>query len=253
MQRLAQYLFAVGLGGLGVITLIYGDFALVWQPVPDWVPAHQAVAHGSGIVLLVCGIGLLLPVLTSWAAILCFAYCLLWASLKVPPLFAKPLVEESWLGLGELVVILAGAWVLFAGYGRGVKSFPRDQAARIARLLLGAAVIPIGLSHLVYLHQTATFVPHWFVFLVFFAVLTGVAQILCGICLLLSIVPAWAAILQASMYTAFTIFVWIPRITAASGGRFSWTAFFVSWIITAAAWIVAADLVARRRIAQKNG
>jgi hypothetical protein len=55
------------------------------------------------------------------------------------------------------------------------------------------------------------------------------------------------------MYTAFTIFVWIPRITATSGGRFSWTAFFVSWIITAAAWIVAADLVARRRIAQKNG
>ena len=92
MQRAAQALFAIGLGCLGVITLIYGDFALVWQPVPTWMPAHQAVAYGSGIVLLVCGIGLLVPVLTGWAAILCFAYCLLWVSLKVPPLFAKPLV-----------------------------------------------------------------------------------------------------------------------------------------------------------------
>jgi uncharacterized membrane protein len=253
MQRAAQSLFAIGLGGLGILTMIYADFALVWQPVPAWVPAHQAVAYGSGIVLLLCGLGLLFRILTGWAAILCFAYCLLWALLKVPPLFAKPQVEDSWLGLGELVVILAGAWVLFAQYGPVLKTLSPNQAGRIARLLLGIAVIPIGLAHLVYLQQTAAFVPHWFVFLPFFAGLTGVAQILCGICLLLSIVPGWAALLQAGMFSAFTIFVWGPRIATASAGRFSWTAFFVSWIITAAAWVVAADLVARRRISQNNG
>src|SRR5581483_9962163 len=98
--------------------------------------------------------------LGAWAAGLCLVYCFLWALLKVPPLFAKPLVEESWLGLGELVVVLAGAWVLFARSRTGL---------RIGRLLLGAAVIPIGLAHLVYLQQTASFIPHYFVFLPFFA------------------------------------------------------------------------------------
>jgi len=242
MQRASQALFAIGLFGLGVITLIYDDFALVWQPVPAWIPAHQAVAYGSGIVLLLCAIGLLSGLLGAWAAGLCLAYCFLWALLKVPPLFAKPLVEESWLGLGELVVVLAGAWVLFARSRAGAQNLSGAQGARIGRLLLGAAVIPIGLAHLVYLQQTASFIPHYFVFLPFFAVATGVAQILCGLCLLFSILSGWAARLQTLLFAAFTIFVWVPRIASASAGRFSWTAFFVSWIITAAAWIVAAEL-----------
>jgi len=34
-QQPGQSLIAIGLLGLGVLALKYGDFALVWQPVPD--------------------------------------------------------------------------------------------------------------------------------------------------------------------------------------------------------------------------
>lgn len=248
MQRTTQCLFALGLGGLGLITLIYGDFALVWQPVPAWLPAHAVVADGSGIVLLLCGIGLLLPASAAWASCLSLAYCFVWLLLKVPALLAAPQVEGSWLGVGELAVILAGACALFA----------RLAPARIrpggmvtfARLLLGAAVVPIGLAHIVYLHETAGFIPHWFPLPVVFAGLTGVAQLLCAAALLLSVFPGSAAILQAAMFSAFTIIVWVPRILVAPVTRMPWTAFLVSWIITTATWIIAADLTAR---ADKNG
>jgi hypothetical protein len=37
-QQPALTLFAFGMIGLGILALIYGDFALVWQPVAAWVP-----------------------------------------------------------------------------------------------------------------------------------------------------------------------------------------------------------------------
>lgn len=256
MQRITQNLFAIGLGGLGLITLIYGDFALVWQPVPDWVPGRTAIAYGSGLVLLFSGIGMLFEASAVWAARLSFVYCFLWLMLKVPSLFAAPLVEGVWLGVGELAVIFAGAWALFARLGLP-QEIPLFKAVGrmdpMIRLLFGAAVIPIGLAHIVYLRATAGFIPHWFPAPVFFAGLTGLAQLACGACLLLGIVQGWAAIVQAAMFSAFTIIVWVPAIAAAPSTRMPWTALFVSWIITAAAWIIAADLAARPDQTSKNG
>jgi uncharacterized membrane protein len=245
MQRTAQYLFAIGLGGLGLITLIYGDFALVWQPVPAWLPARQIVADGSGVILLLCGVGLLLPPSAVWASGLALAYCVVWVLLKVPAVFAAPLVEGVWLGVGELAVVLAGAVVLFARMAPGRIGFL--GGGTFARLLFAAAIVPIGLAHIVYQHETASFIPHWFPLPLFFAYATGVAQLVCAAGLLLSIWPCRAAILQAAMFSAFTLIVWVPQILAAPLTRMPWTAFLVSWIITAAAWIVAADLTVRDR------
>jgi hypothetical protein len=86
-----------------------------------------------------------------------------------------------------------------------------------------------------------------------FAFLTGVAQLVCAVGLMLSIFSGLAAMLQAAMFSAFTIIVWVPAILTAPATRMPWTAFLVSWIITAAAWIIAADLAARRTPLQKNG
>ena len=44
-QQPGQSLMAIGLLGLGVLALRYGDFAMVWQPVPEWLPARHAVAY----------------------------------------------------------------------------------------------------------------------------------------------------------------------------------------------------------------
>ena len=40
-QQPGQSLVAIGLLGLGMLALKYGDFALVWQQVPDWLPARR--------------------------------------------------------------------------------------------------------------------------------------------------------------------------------------------------------------------
>ena len=47
-QQPALTLFAVGMIGLGVLGLIYGDFALVWQPVAAWVPGRDGAGLSGG-------------------------------------------------------------------------------------------------------------------------------------------------------------------------------------------------------------
>jgi uncharacterized membrane protein len=65
-QQPALALFVIGLLGLGVLALHYHDFALVWQPVPSWVPAHAAIAYASGVLMIALGIGLLIPRARAW-------------------------------------------------------------------------------------------------------------------------------------------------------------------------------------------
>src|SRR5215475_14136156 len=113
-QQPALTLFAVGLIGLGVLAVIYGDFALVWQPVAAWVPGRTVLAYATGVIMLLIGIGLLFKPTVTISVRVLFPYLIIWALLKVPALFVTPKIEAVWLGIGELVVLLSGGWVLFA-------------------------------------------------------------------------------------------------------------------------------------------
>src|ERR1700743_1996613 len=109
-QQPALTLFAVGMIGLGILALIYGDFAMVWQPVAPWVPGRTALAYGSGVLMGVCGAGLLIPSTAVWSIRILFPDVVVWTLLKVPALFVAPKLEAVYLGLGEVVVLLAGTW-----------------------------------------------------------------------------------------------------------------------------------------------
>ncbi|MBT9332651.1 DoxX family membrane protein [Paracidobacterium acidisoli] len=246
-QQPALTLFAIGLIGLGILAFIYGDFALVWQPVAAWVPGRTALAYASGVVMLLGGIGLLFEATAAISVRILFLYLILWTLLKVPVLFVTPQIEDVWLGVGELTVLLSGGWILFARLARlregSLLSFAAGESGvRIARIVFALSLIPIGLSHLIYTQQTADYVPAWFHFRVGFARLTGIGQMACGLGVLFSILPRIAACTEAVMLSLFTLLVWLPAILAAPGTRLPWTAFFISWIITAAAWVVAGNI-----------
>ena len=170
--------------------------------------------------------------------------------LQVPALVKAPLVEVNWEGAGELGVLLAGGWVLFASRsGLGERSplafATGEHGIRIGRILLGVSLLPIGLSHFVYLKETAGLVPAWLPFRTGWVYLTGTAHIAAGLGVLFSIVPRVAATMEAGMLGVFTLLVWVPRVAATPAARVPWTEFFISWAIAAGAWVVADGIPSR--------
>ena len=243
--RPAATLLAAGMIGLGVLALTYGDFALVWQPVAPWVPGRTGLAYASGGLMLLAGAGLLFQATAAWAVRVLFPYLILWALLKVPALVVAPQIEGVWLGFGELAMLLAGGWVLFARFG----GMPEDswlgfasgyRGIRIAKYLFAVWVIPVGLSHFFYTKATIDLIPQWIPGRLFFAYLTGAGHIASGLGVLFSVVPGLALFAEAAMLSAITLLVWAPRVLAHPATRMPWTAFWISWAITAAVWVLAA-------------
>jgi uncharacterized membrane protein len=248
MQTPSRVTFAVGLLGLGALTLAYGDFALQWQPVPTWVPARQVLAYLSGTTLIACGVALLAKRSAALASRVLFFYALLWVLLlKVPQVAAAPFVEINWNGLGETCVVLACAWTLFASLNdRADVSTPRfatgANGLRISRYLFAVALLPIGLAHFTYIRPTTALVPSWLPFRAGWAYLGGAGHIAAGLGVLFGVLPELAAMFEAAMIGVFTLLVWLPGVIATPTNRLQWTAFVISGFIAAAAWVVAANL-----------
>jgi uncharacterized membrane protein len=253
----ALTLFAIGMIGLGILALIFGDFALVWQPVAPWVPGRTALAYLAGVIMLFGGLGLLFQPTRAWSLRILMPYLVVWALLKVPAVIVAPKMEAVWLGLGELMVLMLGGWIMFVRFAEIAEDSPlkfatSERGIRIARIVFGLSLIPIGLSHIVYLKATLDFVPAWLPpNRAFWAYLTGAGQIASGLGIVFSVLPRIAAFAEAIQIGLYTLLVWVPAITAAPKTRLPWTAFFISWAIGAGAWVVAQD-IASEHIASKT-
>ncbi|HEY2859899.1 MAG TPA: DoxX family protein [Terracidiphilus sp.] len=238
-QQPAVTLFAIGMMGLGVLAFVVGDFAMQWQPVAPWFPARTFLAYGSGVLSLLCGAGLLFQRTVVWSARILFAYCCIWALLKVPSLAVAPGLEAVWLGAGEICVLLAGAWTPFARLGGATGWAAGDRGVRIARILFGVSLLPIGLSHLMYVKPTYDLVPAWMPFRAAWSYITGVGQMACGLGVLTGVLRRLAATAEAAQITLFTLLIWVPAAFQQPHVRVNWTALWISWAIAAAAWVVA--------------
>jgi len=242
---ISQQFFALSMIGLGVLGFIYGDVALVWQHLPiEHMPGTKAIAYAFALIELVTGLGLLLRNGAKAASAALTVFLLVWAILlKLPAVIAVPSMEATWLGFGEITVILAGAWVLFAGQSGERSSWLRHvtgpNGIRAARVLFALSLPMIGLSHFFYSAQTAGFVPAWLPYRLGWAYLTGACSIATCLAVLFNVLSPLAARLEALMLWIITLLVWVPAIVATPGDRTAWTALVISAAIACGAWVVA--------------
>ncbi|MGA9852805.1 MAG: DoxX family protein [Gammaproteobacteria bacterium] len=237
--------FAATLIAIGILGLVKGDFAPVWEGVPKGMPAREALAYLCVLVSLACGIGLLWRRAAAPAARMLLAYLLLWILLiNGRDILRAPTVLGAWYGFAQTAVIVAGAWVLYAWFAadrdrRWLGFATGDKGVRIARVLYGLTLIFFGVSHFVYLNLTTPLVPGWLPAHVFWAYFFGATYIAAGVAVLIGIYARLAAVLSAVQMGIFTLLVWVPFVVAGHINANNWSEFVVSWTLTAGGWMVA--------------
>lgn len=240
-----QTVFALTMVGVGVLGWVRGNFAPIWQPVPRAFPAREVLIWLCAAISLACGAGLLWRRTAESAARLLFFYLLLWMIVfKLRFIFLAPLTEGSYQSNGENAVIVAGAWALYvmlaSGWDRRHLDFFSGKAGlRAARALYGLAMLAFGLSHFFYLDLTAPLIPAWLPWHIGWAYFTGGAYLAAGVAILTGVCAKPAAILSALQMGLFTLLVWLPLALAGTITASQWGEFIVSWVLTAAAWVVA--------------
>ena len=226
--------FAATLIALGIIGLMNGDYAAIWQPIPKAVPG---LAYLCSFIFLVCGIGVLWQSAAAVAARVLAGYLLLWLLVvRVPGILLAPNVEYWWAAC-KIAVMAAAAWVLYvwfaAGFGSG------EKGLRIARVLYGVALIPFGVAHFVYLKNTVSLVPGWLPWHEFWAYFTGWAFVVAGVGVITGVYGRLAAALSAFEIGMFMLLVWLPIMAAGPRSSFQWSETIVTVALTAGAWMVA--------------
>lgn len=222
---------AAGLAALGLLSLIYRDFTLQWEPVPAHWPARHLLAVASGLILLGAGLAILVRRSRPWAAALAAGFIGLWAVvLHGPRALGHPADLTIWLALAECAAMAIGAFVLFRDTRSGVG---------IAVRVFGLCCLVFGASHFVYARFTAGMVPRWLPMPLVLAYLTGAIHALTGLALVLRRWVRPAAMIEAAMMTSFVLLVHVPRVAAAPTNRTEMTLLLIALTLSSAAWIIA--------------
>lgn len=232
VRRVATIVAGLVLIYLGILNFAYRDSLLTWQPTPDGVSWKVPFAYLSGLILIVSGIGILLPQWRTKGAMLAAGWVALWALLLHLPHVAMARDVGALLGLGEASANAIGLATLTG-------CFDTRGRAIVLRLAYGLCLVIFGASHFVYADFTAQMVPAWLPDRLGLAYLTGSIHALTGICLLAGIRVRIAATIEALMMSSFVVLVHIAGVAAAPHDRLQLTMLGMAALLTTGAWLVA--------------
>ncbi len=236
--------FAVTMIGLGILGLVTGDFPPIWFGAPKGLPGREALAYLCALVSLGAGVGLLWRRTAAVSAGVLLAGFLAWLlAFRVPSIFTAPTSSGMWWAFGETALMVAAAWILYAGFSAAGDGERRgfatgDTSVRIARVLYGLALIPFGVAHFTFLERTVSMVPAWLPWHLGWAAFTGCAFIAAGVAVIIGVWARLAARLSALQLLLFTLLVWVPTLATGAGAS-DWYEAIDSWVLTAGAWVVA--------------
>lgn len=241
-----RFLLAVAMIALGITGLVNGDFALVWQNVPAYVPGRTALAYICAVIELTAGLGLLWDRTLMSACRVLFPFMLLWlVVLQIPAVILAPLDSSAWGSFAEMGAMTAGVWCLFATHAgtweRRRFAFTTGTAGVCASRWLLIVVLPmLGVDVIVAaMNAGAHVMQPWLQHLPWpagWAVLTGIGSFATCLALLFGVWPRLAATLEAVMVALIGLLYWAPDMYT---GRTATTAFIITILVSAGIWVVA--------------
>jgi hypothetical protein len=221
---------AAGMGCIGVLCLAFASLDAHWQRAPeDWIIAPP-LAYANGAILIAVSAALLIPRTVKLGGYALAAFLALWAVFNAPRVIAG--AEAAWLAPAEILAVAVGAWIA-AGAEKGM---------RLLHIAFGLCLIAFGAAHFLYLDFTASMIPAFIPFHLFFAAFTGAGHIAAGLSVMSGILAWLGAALLALMFSLFVVLLHIPRVIADPGNQIEWTMLGHAAALTGAALLVASSI-----------
>jgi uncharacterized membrane protein YphA (DoxX/SURF4 family) len=244
-RRIGLRVYGCGAIVLGMVGLAWGDFALVWQPVPSNVPDRTALAYAVAGVLLAAGLAVQWERTARAGAIaLTTLYALCVGLLHIPRVVARPSDLSTWAGVAEQLALVAGG---LTAYAIAARIDGRDSArlTRFAQLIFGVCLFSFGLVHFYYIDATASYVPAWLPpGRVFWACATGIAHWAAAVAIVTGVLASTGARLLTVMYIVFGVLVHAPSIFIDPASHLNWAANAMNLALVGAAWVIADSIEA---------
>jgi uncharacterized membrane protein YphA (DoxX/SURF4 family) len=246
-MRLGRIVYALGAVALGLVGLVWGDFATVWQPVQPGVPYRQALAYLTAVALLAGGLGVMWRRGVRAGSVVLGVLYLCFALLWLPRVLGFPRIFGTWGGMLEQLALVPAAALLYTRSTPDVEP-GAGRAARAAIVVFGACVLSFGVGHFAALPQTAGMVPRWLPpGQRFWAIVTGVCHLLAGAAILTGVAAGLASRLFTAMLVGFGLLVWAPALAAGPREHVAWAGNAVNLALAGAAWAVADAIASGRR------
>ncbi|GAA0311331.1 hypothetical protein GCM10009087_21790 [Sphingomonas oligophenolica] len=237
-----------GVAFLGIAAILYGiacflqgDFAILWQPVPEGLPFRQPLAYLSAGLLVTGGAGLLVARTVRPAAMILLLLFALYDACYLLKLVGPPANPAALLGLAEQSSVVAGSWAILLRMRAG-----GSAGATTARIAFGICSLVFALAHFSGLKLTASMVPEWMPGgQLFWALATGVGHLAVGLSLIANRLAVPATRLGALMYVCFALLAWLPGAVTHPTEWLRWAGAAISLCMAAALWLVG-DLLSAR-------
>ena len=239
------YFYALAAIALGMLGLVWGDFATNWQRVSTDIPHHLALARAAAIYELVAGVGLLWRGTRRVSALMLTAIYTVFVLLWVDRVVAAPLTYDNWGNVFEELSLVAAGVIVYASQGAGMG---RWRAAAFAINAYGICVVSYALVHIIYLPGAASFVPGWIPLGgQFWAGATAICFLCAAAAILSGVMATLATRLLTLMIALFGLLIWLPKLVAQPHVHFMWSGNAINFALMAAAWVVADYFAVRDR------
>ena len=246
MISFRRQFLGIASAGIAVVTVSCGEYALLGQSLPAWLPWRGAWVYACTLAVGLASVGLFSVRTAAIGALVLVSYYAVWGLTCIPTIIGAPSSVGAWYGFCEAVTCLVGPWIVFAALRRPpAVSFGVDlRTVRVAQVLFGLTCIFYGWSHFAYAQYTAGMVPSWLPGRLYWAYVTGLGHIAAGVGIVVRVLPRLAALLEAIMMSLFGLLVWVPsffmqpRPAWAASPAFQVSELFLTLALAASAWIV---------------
>ncbi len=237
-SRAGRLCLGVAVAGSGLMQVLNAEFVRLVL-APAWLPGTSAWAVGSGTILVLIGLTLLVGYRQRLAAIALIVLLLITLGLRVSEIVANPGAGYAWTNPCKLLALAAGVMLL---------AVTTPGAVRISAGLLGGFLLLCGAQHLVYAGFVDAMVPAWIPpGPRFWTLFSAVALLAGGLGLQLPAVRRPAGLLTGAMILLWMVMLHIPR-SVSLHSAFELAGVFEALALGGTGWLVAAAAPAKRPV-----